>query len=147
MEESILSSVYMYRVDYRISLMAARKQQLAEREEEELLERQKMEDRLEQLRSTVRKEASFDLHRTFGDTEVSHLVMAPATVFTYRCQFQQASRARTRVGHAEELDLQQPLFLLHGFTDEEVVGGISNTGPYGYSTYIPFRLPQTSVFV
>ena len=52
--------------------MALHKQQLVELEEKKSLERQRMEDRLDQLRSTVRKEAGSDLDRTFGNTEASH---------------------------------------------------------------------------
>ena len=106
--------------------MADRQQHLAEQEEKKSLERQKAEYRLDQLRSTVRKEASFDLSRTFGDTEASYLLLLWAVnsklaVFSCGCLVQQASRARFEAGRAMELALQQPLFSLYGFTAEKVV--------------------------
>lgn len=72
--------VCQHRVEYRSSLMEVRKQEQTDRQERKYQERQKMEEHLEQLRSIVRKEASSDLDRTCGDTEVS---IASTTAVTH----------------------------------------------------------------
>ena len=87
-------------MEYRTSLMALHKQQLVELEEKKFLERQRMEDRLDQLRSTVRKEASSDLDRTFGNTEASHHMPCHgySTYFSHSVHFNRPVRPVLRLG-------------------------------------------------